>query len=744
MTPTVHVLGIRHHGPGSARAVRAALAKLQPDCVLIEGPAELNDVLLFAASDQMRPPVAGFVYLNDEPKHATFDPFASFSPEWIALRYALDSGKVVRFIDLPAADRLSHNAFSGDDDEEARAWPAPSVDPIAALAELAGYEDAEAWWEDVIEHRLDNDPTEIFRVISDAMAELRAAHDEPDPYNDRREAAMRQAIRAAQKEPFGTVAVVCGAWHAPMLEPSRFPTIAADAERLRGLSKAKVTATWVPWTHRRLMTASGYGAGVTSPRWYSHVFDAGDHGRQHVVNSWMVTAARVFRSKGFDASPASVVEAIRLADTLAILRSRPLAGLPEVDDAALAVYANGSRVTMSLVRDALYVGDLLGTVPDDTPTVPLARDLAERQKRLRMKVTAVAETVDLDLRKPTDRDKSRLLHRLDILDIPWGRLTTHTGRVTGTFHELWHTEWVPELSIRVVDACRYGTTIESAAGAKVIYEAGIATLDVLARLIDGALLADLTEAIEPLVAALKARVAEQTDVATLMDAAAPLVRIARYGDVRQTDAAAVASVLDGLFVRIVTGFPGACASLDDDAAVAMRNRIGAVHRSISLLDDASHHDRWLASLQRVVTMPTCHGLVAGRCARLLLDTATMTSSDVALLLSQALSRGNDVARGAGWVDGFLAGEVLLLIHDRALLSIIDDWLADVDTETFESLVPLLRRAFAGASSTERRMIGAAVRSAHRQSEGGAEPIDIDLERGLSAIPSFLRLIGAMS
>ena len=158
MTPSVHVLGIRHHGPGSARAVRAALANLQPDCVLIEGPAELNGVLPFAASSQMRPPVAGFVYLNDEPKHATFDPFASFSPEWIALRYAFDNDRVVRFIDLPAADRLSRNSSSGDVDEESEAWSAPSVDPIAALPELAGYEDAEAWWEDVIEHRLANEP----------------------------------------------------------------------------------------------------------------------------------------------------------------------------------------------------------------------------------------------------------------------------------------------------------------------------------------------------------------------------------------------------------------------------------------------------------------------------------------------------------------------------------------------------------------------------------------------------------
>ena len=36
----VHLLGIRHHGPGSARHVREALEELGPDIILIEGPPE--------------------------------------------------------------------------------------------------------------------------------------------------------------------------------------------------------------------------------------------------------------------------------------------------------------------------------------------------------------------------------------------------------------------------------------------------------------------------------------------------------------------------------------------------------------------------------------------------------------------------------------------------------------------------------------------------------------------------------
>ena len=55
---SVHFLGIRHHGPGSARAVATALAELRPDVVLIEGPPEADKVVELAGSEEMEPPVA--------------------------------------------------------------------------------------------------------------------------------------------------------------------------------------------------------------------------------------------------------------------------------------------------------------------------------------------------------------------------------------------------------------------------------------------------------------------------------------------------------------------------------------------------------------------------------------------------------------------------------------------------------------------------------------------------------------
>ena len=123
--------------------------------------------------------------------------------------------------------------------------------------------------------------------------------------NRRREAAMRRVLRAVLKAEHERVAFVCGAYHAPVLHPDVHPSVASDNALLKGLPKVKVAATWAPWTAGRLARASGYGAGVTSPGWYEHLFTTTDD----VVARWMVRVAGALRAEGLDASSASVVEA---------------------------------------------------------------------------------------------------------------------------------------------------------------------------------------------------------------------------------------------------------------------------------------------------------------------------------------------------------------------------------------------------------------------------------------------------
>ena len=69
-----------------------------------------NTRIAFAGSPAMTPPVAILVHGQDDPANASFYPFAVYSPEWQAMRWALAKGRPVRFIDLAAAHQLALRA----------------------------------------------------------------------------------------------------------------------------------------------------------------------------------------------------------------------------------------------------------------------------------------------------------------------------------------------------------------------------------------------------------------------------------------------------------------------------------------------------------------------------------------------------------------------------------------------------------------------------------------------------------
>ncbi|OKJ68017.1 DUF5682 family protein [Streptomyces sp. CB02261] len=698
------LLGVRHHGPGSARGVRAALEAGRPDVVLVEGPAEADALVALAADPDMRPPVALLAHAVDDPGRAVFWPMAEFSPEWVAIRWALDRGAAVRFVDLPAAHTLAASDPTWDDSEDEVSEPDPRIDPVAELAAAAGYEDAERWWEDAVELRADGDPTAPFEALAEAMGALREAYGHGGHPRDLvREAYMRIQLRAARKEFGDAVAVVCGAWHVPAL--TRRTTVTADRALLKGLPKVKTEMTWVPWTHRRLARRSGYGAGIESPGWYGHLFTAPDR----PVERWMTKVAGLLRAEDHLVSPAHVIEAVRLADTLAALRGRPRPGLDETTDAVRAVLCEGSDVPLDLVRDRLVVGDLLGEVPAAAPAVPLQRDLTRRQRTLRLKPEATERELDLDLRKETDGDRSRLLHRLRLLHVHWGEPAAARAG-TGTFRETWRLRWEPELHVRVAEAGVWGTTVEAAATARARSRALAATaLSDITGLAEQCLLAGLTDALPVVMRALADRAALDTDVTHLAQALPALARSLRYGDVRGTDTAALVEVAAGLAERICVGLPPACAGLDTDAATAMRERIDEIHQAVALLPDADGTtERWAGVLRRLADRDRIPGILRGRAARLLLDEGRIPDTEAARLMSRALSPGTPPPDAAAWIDGFVGGASgggLLLVHDERLLGLVDTWLTGVPADAFTDVLPLLRRTFSDYEPAVRRTLG---------------------------------------
>lgn len=713
----VELFGIRHHGPGSAKSLLSALQDYQPDLLLVEAPEELIPLLEYLDLEGLKPPLAALLYNPKELQQAVYYPFAAFSPEWQAFQWANTNGVPVWAMDLPQSLRLGLaqqperlEALRKDEPKDPLVLEI-AQDPLGYLARLAGYTDSERWWEVFFEQGRGDDAS-VFGAVLELMQTLRTEVGNAGQADNRiREAQMRKILRKAIKGPYDRIAVVCGAWHTPALTDLKAFSVKEDNALLKGIPKVKVKATWIPWTYDRLAFSSGYGAGVLSPAWYALLFENYDQ----ATVQWMTLVSQLFQKEDLESSAAHAIEGVRLAETLAALRGLAMPGIDELTEAVLTIFSGGYRSQLDLVHQRLVIGDQMGEVPDAIPSIPLQQDLDQDIKRLKLKkYRSSTEALwlkansnrpqgGLDLRQAHDLQQSQLLHRLTLLNIPWGMLGKPLGSEMSTKNEYWQLQWKPEFAIRIIEAGMWGNTVEQAATAFVTHQAQEATeLRTLTELLERVLHANLGQALQVLVEALRNQAALVKDVQHLLQALPPLVRIRRYGDVRQTAVKQVDWMLSSLVPRICIGLPHACTQIDEAASAALFGQILATNRALLLLEHAAYLAQWQDSLVQLAEREGVASCLRGLSVRLLLDGQIWTVDQAAQQVRLALSKGASIEAGSQWLEGFLHGSGLLLLHNPQLWDLVNAWLVELSHAAFQQLLPALRKTFASYAPAERQ------------------------------------------
>ena len=706
------VYGIRHHGPGSARALLQALEQGGHDAVIIEAPADAAPLLRHLGNKGLQPPVAMLIYNQQQVADAVYYPLAVFSPEWQAMQFAHRQNMPVYLMDWPVSAYLGWRQQEKQQRSklqfEEQTFPYPAAvrkDPLGYLAQLAGYEDRERWWEATFEH-LDHS-SEVFEAIAQMMQALRMdTGNRSEPEDLLREAHMRTTIRQAFSNGCKKPAVVCGAWHVPALQNLSITSAKHDKDLFKGLPKVKTSPAWIPWSYERLSTESGYAAGIVSPAWYELLFEHPGH----AVSYWMTTAAREMRNQDLQAvSAAHAIDAGRLAETLARFRGLRLPGIPELQEAFIATLGAGQSEQWNWLREHLVIGRRIGVVPPNVAALPIQNDLEQCIKTARLsKEYNSREKVEkvLDLRKPNQLLASQLLYRLLLLEIHWGKKLPGSDNALGTFNEHWLLQWQPEMSLRIIAAGMWGNTVQDAAIYKVLQDCdSISELPSFTRLLQGALFAGLPAVLSKLTSRLQMLSAATKDTSLLLQALPVLIHTYRYGSVRESGGNTfLTPIITEMIARVSINLPNAVIGIDDDSAGIWVTDIISGHHAIQQWDDRGVQKGWLFALEQVMQKSGVHPRPAGLAARMLLDKERINLPTAGQNMHRAISRGAPAAEGARWLEGFFYGSGLLLIHHPDLWHLVDTWIKELEDTTFQTALPILRRTFSKFQPGERRKI----------------------------------------
>ncbi|PYI50317.1 DUF5682 family protein [Paenibacillus flagellatus] len=730
----VRVFGIRHLSPTGAYRLRAYLDRVRPQLVLVEGPSDATELIALITARGVVPPIAILAYTDRIPIQTLVFPLASYSPEYQAFLWAAENGARAAFIDLPsdAAVVLHERARRPSAEAEAGAEAEAEADAgrrdyyrrqhglYERIAELAGEHDYESYWERHFEHnREPGSYRESIAVFSAEMRSLLADEERlADPheaaYNAIRESYMRRRIREAMAEGCDPdrIVVVTGAYHASTLSlGSELPAM-TDRE-LRELPRASTKLTLMPYSYYKLSSHSGYGAGNPAPAYFElmwHCMRSGEAERLPAL--YLSAVAASMREEGTFRSTASVIEAVRLAESLASLRGGSMPTWKDLRDAAVVCLGFGE---LSAVAEALTradVGTAIGSLPEGVSQTPIQDDFNRHLKKLKLEKykSAVAQDLELDLRENRrvqseeaallDLNRSTLLHRLRLLDIGFARKQP-VKQDGATWAEHWVLQWTPEAEIRMVESTLKGETIEWAA-AFVIQERLDACRDIreASRIVREACECGLPEAMDGARATLQRLAVDSGSFAQLAGAAHELSVLLRYGDVRRMDTASLEPLLAQLFLRAALLLVEAAACSDEASGeiVGAMNELHAVSQEhFELVDDAL----WLRRLSELAARDDRNAKLSGLAFAILLERNEAEDERIAQEVSRRLSPGIPADIGAGWFEGLSMRNRYALLSRSVLWKQLDEYIRSLDDDQFRRALVFLRRAFGSFEAREK-------------------------------------------
>lgn len=711
MTNQYNIFGVRHLSPGASYHLIQYLEEKKPRCILIEGPADATDMLYNVANEEVKPPIAILAYTTELPIGTVLYPFASYSPEYQAICWGAKKKLDVRFIDLPSdimlKIRQERNREANKVADEFYMFHNGLYDKVAGLYEEDDYE---SYWERNFEHNLN---AGTFRdglsyqsgQIRDMVVDKEYESVPYDySYNLIREAYMRREIQRAVSEGFKPeeIVIIVGAYHVSGIL-SDLPPV-SDSE-LKNIPRAASRITLMPYSYLRLSSRTGYGAGNRAPYYFELMWKAVQQDRMGDLPAvYLSKIAKALRDKGDNASSASVIEAVRLANALTSMRGGSLPVLKDLHDAVVTCFGGGDLPSVAEAINKVDIGTAIGSLPEGVSQTPVQEDMNQELKRLKLTnyKSAVAQELTLDLRENLkvktkeaafiDLNRSTFLHRLRTLGIHFAE-QVRVSQDSATWAEKWILRWTPEVEIEIVEANLKGETLEIAAAYQLKEQLNeCADVSLAAKIIRQACECHLTNIFDNALSTLQRLLVDSDDFRETAYAAHELSILIQYGDLRQFNLEPLIPILQQLFLRSSLLLVDA-SSCDDKAAGGIAQAINVMELISQQQYETVDVETWQKELLKLAWRDDLNTRLSGTAFSILLEHNLASEDDCAKEVSRRLSPGAPADLGAGWFEGLSGRNRYALLSRVSLWKELDKYVEQLDDEEFFRSVVFLRRAF---------------------------------------------------
>nr|MBA3500496.1 VWA containing CoxE family protein [Deltaproteobacteria bacterium] len=469
------LFGVRHHSPACSIALPPLLDKLQPTAIAIELPEDLGHWMEWLGHPAAEAPLA-VAAVSKHGADLGFYPFADFSPELVAIRWARAHDVPLYAIDLPSSSRGGRD-HGGE--------------LLGIGARLQGADDDS--WEYMVEAPATAQEAERVRraalLYGWALRLDQARGSRVSQLDLAREAHMRSVLerigaypkkKSKKASPMAgsraKVAAIIGSFHAAALVPE--PTL-WQAPSASSSETAELVSSLIPYAFELLDARSGYPAGIRDPSWHQRLWqtqrDRGDVAM--LVSQCLVEITRLIRAKGLPASVPDARAAAEIAISLAALRGLAAPGRRELVEGVQTALSQGElmgrgRIVASAMEQVM-VGRHRGHLAPGTPRSGLAPHVFALMDELRLPgvpakgkpAMTEPEDIRLDpLRSPLDRRRHVALARMRACGVPYGtELESVAAGGVESLTSVWRVMFTPATEAVIELAGLRGVTLRQAA-----------------------------------------------------------------------------------------------------------------------------------------------------------------------------------------------------------------------------------------------------------------------------------------